>query len=106
MADTNTPKTPERSDSKQGGTQNQTMQHEQAKATVAGNDRKTEQGGFDQNRSREQGHSGEKSAIGGGKGQDQDRSQTGEPGRARSELDQDKSRSDFDKKPGETTGQR
>ena len=61
---------------------NETMQNEQAKASVAG-DRKPEQANFDKNRP-EQGR--EKSAIGGG--EQQNRSQTGEPGRARSELDQ------------------
>ncbi|MBA3511294.1 hypothetical protein [Sphingomonas sp.] len=83
---------------------NETMQGEQAKASVAGG-RTPEQGKSDEDR-REQGRidkeGREKSAIGGGeKGQgmgqsSQGSSQTGEPGRSRSELDQgresDKSR--------------
>ena len=75
---------------------NQTMRSEQAKAEVrgSGSDRQREHGGMDKSR-------GEKSASGGG----EHRSQTGEPGRARNELDQDKSR-DFDKSRSEPAGQR
>ena len=63
----------------QGGNndRNQTMQHEQAKASVSGKDNdRSPTGEFDKNRQ-------EKSAIGGG----ENRSQTGEPGRGRDELD-------------------
>ena len=91
MADTkmNQDKTNEqlRSQANQSG-DNQTMRHEQAKGQFSG-------------------QSGEKSAIGGGS----DRSQTGEPGRARNELDE-KSRSEtgqkseFDKSRSEPTGSR
>ena len=61
---------------------NQTMRHEQAKSSVGGNspqgsDRSRETGQFDKK-------SDDKSAVGGG----ETRSQTGEPGRARDELDQ------------------
>lgn len=61
-------------------TANQTMQREQAKAEVGGagsSDRQREQGGMDKSRDEKSGET---------------RSQTGEPGRARNELDQDKSR--------------
>ena len=63
---------------------NQTMKHEQAKASVSGNQSNSEFKG--QTGNREQGSQNdqrEKSAIGG-----ETRSETGEPGRARSELDQ------------------
>lgn len=71
MADTNTPDTRMNQDKSneqmrsQGSEEgsNQTLRHEQAKNEVSGRN--------------------EKSAIGGG-----DRSQTGEPGRARNELDE------------------
>lgn len=63
---------------------NQTMQREQAKAEVSGG-KSPEDVGRDKRRE-------ENSAIGGDA-----RSQTGEPGRARSELDQDRT---------EPTGQR
>ena len=72
---------------------NQTMQNEQAKAGIAG-DRKTEQGGITEGR--------EKSAIGGGENRSEPTSQTGETGRARNELDQDKNR-EFDKNKSEPT---
>ena len=79
-------------------TSNQTMQHEQAKASVSGNsqsDRSREQGGLDRDRQEK----GEKSAIGGGTTESREQgpmgqsgqnsmSQTGEPGRARSELNE------------------
>ena len=62
---------------------NQTMRHEQAKGQVSG-------------------QRDEKSAIGGGS----DRGQTGEPGRARNELDESKGqagqKSEFDKNRSET----
>ena len=83
-----------RSEANKGDTPNQTMQHEQAKSSVGG-DRRDDKSGFGKDRQ-------EKSAIGGG----DSGSQTGEPGRARSELDQDKNRGERDKKPSETTGQR
>ena len=78
-------------------TDNQPMRHEQAKGAVSG----------------EQGQRGEKSAIGGGSGGSQQPSgqtgnqpggsQTGEPGRARSELDQSQERKgEFDKSRSET----
>lgn len=64
---------------------NQTMQHEQAKGSVSGQGSQSEQGQFDKNRQ-------EKGVIGGGQPQGQskgeNKSQTGEPGRARSELDE------------------
>jgi len=66
---------------------NQTMRHEQAKGSVGGgSDSRGQQGGFDQNRSQQGGmdQNREKGAIGGG----ENRSQTGEPGRARSELEE------------------
>lgn len=77
---------------------NQTMRSEQAKAEVSGGDRQRKQG-TDKN-------ANEKSAIGGGG----ERSQTGEQGRARNELDQNKGQSrqnsEFDKSRSETAGQR
>ena len=90
--------TSNRNDTQMGDnkSQNQTMQHEQAKASISG-ERQGEQSGFDKNRQSEQGmdrSSPEKSAIGGG----ENFSQTGEPGRARNELD-DQSRT------SETSGQ-
>lgn len=63
---------------KQPDQQNQTMQHEKAKAEVSGQS-PDEKARLDKERQ-------EKSAIGGGQ-----QPQTGEPGRARNELDQDKS---------------
>ena len=67
-----------------GNDRNQTMQHEQAKASVSGKDNQSSPSGeFDKNRQ-------DKSAIGGG----ENRSQTGEPGRGRDEI-----------KQGQTTGQ-
>jgi hypothetical protein len=70
---------------------NQTMQHEQAKASVSGQQRQPEQGQAGGDRQREQSeldrNRQEKSAIGGG----QSSSQTGEPGRARDELGQNRS---------------
>lgn len=62
---------------------NQTMQHEQAKASVGGENR-------------------EKSAIGGG----DDRSQTGEAGRARSELGENSGETRKAEKQGEFSNQR
>ena len=64
---------------------NQPMQHEQAKASISGADGSSQSGMRpDQQR--------EKSAIGGGdtrgQGSDSERSETGEPGRARNELDE------------------
>lgn len=101
MADNTIKQSPDRSDSMQGGDRgktsgsqqgNQTMQHEQAKSSVSGGQSgQREQAGFDKDRN-------EKSAIGGGENRGEksgeNRGQTGEPGRARSELDQDKSRSE------------
>ncbi len=77
---------------------NQTMQREQAKAEVGGgSDRQREQGGMDKDR--------EKSAIGGqDKSDDMSKSDTGESGRARNELDQN--RGEQDKSRSEPTGQR
>ena len=66
---------------------NQTMQHEKAKAEVSGQHRQDEQSKTDKERQ-------EKGAIGG-----QPSTQTGEPGRARNELDQNK-------KQNEPTSQR
>ncbi|QDP18847.1 hypothetical protein [Sphingomonas xanthus] len=54
------------------------MQHEKAKAEVSGQGRQDERDKLDQER-------GQKGAIG-----SEARSQTGEPGRARDELDQNK----------------
>ena len=71
-----------RSQANQSG-DNQTMRHEQAKGQFSG-------------------QSGEKSAIGGG-GSGTD-AKTGEPGRARNELDQNKDQ--FDKSRSEPTGSR
>ena len=90
MADTkmNQDKTNEqlRSQANQSG-DNQTMRHEKAKGQFSG-------------------QSGEKSAIGGGS----DRSPTGEPGRARNELDENKGQAgqagEFDKNRSEPTGSR
>ena len=84
---------------------NETMQREQAKSSVAG-DRKPEQGKSEEDR-REQARidkegrdkeGREKSAIGGGE-KDQ-ASHTGEPGRSRSELNQNR---EFDKSRSEPT---
>ena len=77
----------------QSNSSNQTMQHERAKAEVGGN-RQQEQGGSTGNIGERQqsGQFGkdqpERSAIGGG----ESRSETGEPGRARNELGEDKNR--------------
>ena len=82
---------------------NETMQREQAKSSVAG-DRTPEQSKSDEDRreqSRLDKEGREKSAIGGGeKGQAGQGSQTGEPGRSRSELDQNRQ---FDKSRSEPT---
>ena len=74
------------------GNPNQTMQQERAKAEVSGQ-RQDERDKLDQQRHQQR---QEKSAIGGGQqptGQtgSQPASQTGEPGRARNELDQNRS---------------
>lgn len=74
----------------QGGTSNQTLNQERAKAEVQGGRNQSETGQSDRNK--------EKSAIGG----DDSRSQTGEPGRARNELDQDQGR----KEPAGSSNQR
>ena len=104
MADTNMNK----NQSNQG---NQTMQREEAKASVAGN-RTPEQSKSDENR-REQGEgreqAREKSAIGGGEDRNPSghASQTGEPGRSRNELDQNRESGkggEFDKSRSEPTG--
>ena len=111
MADTKTPDsknfdskmnkdaTNERLRSETNKAENQTMRHEQAKGAVSG-------------------ESQEKSAIGGGPSGGQSSSQTGEPGRARNELDQnrgeadknrgeaDKARSEGDKTRSEPTDRR
>ena len=81
---------------------NQTMQHEQAKASVSGEQRQPEQGksGDDRTKGEFDKSRQEKSAIGGG----DTRSQTGEPGRARNELE--KGQPDTDKSRSETAGQR
>lgn len=90
MADTKTP-TNEQNQREQGQSGgNQTMRHEQAEGQFSG-------------------QRDEKSAIGGG----ESRSETGEPGRARNELDQDKTqtsqksgdKSEFDKNRNAPTGQ-
>ena len=77
---------------------NQTAQSDQGRSEIGGGDRQREQGGLDKSRS-------EGSAIGGG-----DRSQTGEPGRARNELDQNKGQTGQNSESGmsrnETAGQR
>ena len=93
MADTNTPNTSDRSSSmqrEQGSNQqpNQTMQHEQAKASVSGGSQNSSGRNSDQFGSQD--GMGEQSAIGGG----ENRSQTGEAGRARSELDQKQKQSE------------
>ena len=64
--------------------ENQTLRHEQAKGEVSGGSER-----------------GEKSAIGGGSDTS---AKTGEPGRARNELDENKDQ--FDKSKSEPTGQR
>lgn len=85
MADTRTPETQtNQSRPDQDKKLNQTMQHEQAKAEVSGN---------------KQDQSREKSAIGGA----ETGTQTGEPGRARNELDEKTNPSGQSK--SETTGQ-
>ena len=75
-------------------TPNQTMQHEQAKASVGGEQRQSEQGQMGGDRQREQSEADrnnqEKGAIGGGQSSSQS-SQTGEAGRARDELSQNRS---------------
>ena len=78
------------SDSQMGGhnKQNPTAQHEQVNA----GERQSQQGGTEKNRQSEQTgmdkNRQEKSAIGGGENRSQSGNQTGEPGRARDELDQ------------------
>ena len=74
----------------QGGTSNQTLNQERAKAEVQGGKNQAQTGQFDKNK--------DKSAIGGG----ESRSQTGEPGRARNELDQNQGR----KEPAGSSHQR
>ena len=80
------------------GSKNQTIQSEQAKAEVGG-------GSSGGDRQREQGMDKNRSPIGGG-----ERSQTGEPGRARNELDESKGqagqKSESDKSRSETAGSR
>ena len=77
---------PGKSDSMSQGS-NQTMKHEQAKASVGEGSQPSGQSG-----QREHGgENREKSAIGGG----EDRSQTGEPGRARSELGETEKKGEF-----------
>jgi len=80
--------------------QNQTLRHEQAKASVGG-ERSDEQSGMSKGSPETTGE--EKSAIGGG--ETRDRSKTGEPGRARNELDPDGG-SEFDSSRSETSGRR
>lgn len=106
MADTNNSNSMKQSSMNQNpDKQGQTLQHEQAKASVSGQSGQNTgsqsmggQSGFDQGQ--------EKSAIGGG----ENRSQTGEPGRARNELDQGREtgrESEFDKnKQSELSNQR
>ena len=80
----------------QGGNndRNQTMQHEQAKASVSGKDNdRSPTGEFDKNRQ-------EKSAIGGG----ENRSQTGEQGRARDEIKQGQGQPTGQNRETETSG--
>ncbi|HEU0311406.1 MAG TPA: hypothetical protein VFR36_09335 [Sphingomicrobium sp.] len=67
----------------QSANPNQTMQHEKAKAEVGGRQRQDERDKLDQERHQQRQDEQEKSAIGG----QQPTGQTGEPGRARSELD-------------------
>lgn len=94
---------------------NETMQREQARMEVSGDRMSEQKGGSDRQ---------EKSAIGGGQTSGQskdDRSQTGEPGRAPSELGENRNqtsgqstnqqtgqKSDFDKnrEPAKSTDQR
>lgn len=87
-------------DSMSKSNNNETMQNEKANASVGGDNnaaRRPNETGLNKDH-------GEKSAIGGGS-----TGETGEPGRARSELDQNQTTGksgEFDKSRNETTGSR